>query len=1011
MGALIQLNQRRQTRGKLDDTVADTRTCASCSAEFLPRGPFGEQCPRCLFELGVKSGSAPAGAEVIPWEPRRLDLRPGQTVSHYRLVEKIGEGGMGVVWKAEDTVLGRPIAIKFLSGDAAVDETRRALFLEEAKSAALVADARIVHVHELGHEDNLDFIVMEYVEGKPLNKILDGSPLQPHKVAELGYQIAQALSKAHRRGLLHRDLKPANVLVNSDGDVKVVDFGLATLFDRSDTGRDSQLTKSIVADEPVDDRKLVGTLAYMSPEQARMEKLDTRSDVFSLGTVLYEMTTGKLPFVGATNKDVLRAVERARPTPVHELLATAPMELGRIIQKCLAPRRGNRYQSMEDLAVDLKRLGRELDIGSSPSYKDLAGELDVPRRRRWGRVVSVGLVSIAAALGAWRWFGPAASLDSRTVMIVPLEVRGSSAGGDYAGQAFAEGVAMHLARAGELTVLPLADGGLDGRALLERARRSGAGRVLTGALMHHGDGVQARLSLLDASRGTLLWGTESTDPDGDLPGMTSSLAKEVVEQLGTTLPRMYDYPTNLTGGPEMALSPLLGQTIGALRRGAGRSTALEPSRRLVEAFPDELDAHMIRAFALYSSTQSVEAIRAEVESTLAAMERIDPANPYSTFYRAQLHRLDWRNQEAIELFTEILERDDLTPAFRGYALRMRGLALKDVGAVVASLADMEESKRLDPTRAWTYQYLAQPLIRAGRPDEAVAAARHAIALAPDSTAALMNLRRVLGSLGRFEEAVDPTQRACEISVDRKLSACALYAVSLYRAGHAEKARAAAKEVLAMGAEEDPAAAYNLARYHALRGDSGQALRFLRRASDLGYDSEGDSPNEDPDFASLRGHPEFTEILGDFSRDRIAEARRAVELEPDSFKAWHDLGDAVGWGLGSWSEAVDLYEKSCALTTTQDPCAHYAYALYQVDRREEALKAARLASEREDEDWSTYHLACFYALAGDRDAAIDHLRRSLALGYWDGMILADPDLDALRGDPEFEALLATRTGRK
>ena len=272
----------------------------------------------------------------------------GQILSHYRLLEKIGEGGMGVVWKAQDTLLGRTVAIKVLPPNAARDEARRQLFLQEARLASSISDAHIVQIHDLGREGHLDFIVMEYVEGKPLSRIVHGRPLPPDKVVGLGLQVAQALSRAHRRGLLHRDLKPGNILVTPDGDVKVVDFGLATLLAPLDTSRSSEApTQSLPG--PGQEKSstegwprppLVGTLPYMSPEQARGEKLDARSDIFSLGTVLYEMATGQRPFSGAPSAELLREIQKARPRPPHELVSKLPLELDRMIQKALAPTKG-----------------------------------------------------------------------------------------------------------------------------------------------------------------------------------------------------------------------------------------------------------------------------------------------------------------------------------------------------------------------------------------------------------------------------------------------------------------------------------------------------------------------------------------------------------------------------------------------------------------------------------------------------------------------------------------------
>src|SRR5262245_11596559 len=288
---------------------------------------------------------------------RIVGAERGQMLSHYRLVEKIGEGGMGVVWKAEDNVLNRTVAIKVLPADLALDEKRRRMFLDEARLAASVAHGNIVQVHELGRDADLDFIVMEFVEGQPLSKILHGRPLPLDKVADWGMQVAQGLARAHRKGLIHRDLKPANILATPDGEVKIADFGLAVLFERRDStvaSHVSDLTETI----PEETRtRIAGTLPYMSPEQMRGERLDTRSDIFSFGTVLYEMTTGLRPFTGSTAAEVAQEILRTQPKPVHELVPQVPLELHRIIAKTLARRPEDRYQHLDDAAVDLRRLG------------------------------------------------------------------------------------------------------------------------------------------------------------------------------------------------------------------------------------------------------------------------------------------------------------------------------------------------------------------------------------------------------------------------------------------------------------------------------------------------------------------------------------------------------------------------------------------------------------------------------------------------------------------------------
>ncbi|MCZ6669601.1 MAG: serine/threonine-protein kinase, partial [Acidobacteria bacterium] len=372
-----------------------------------------------------------------------------QTLSHYRLIEKIGEGGMGIVWKAEDTILHRIVAIKVLPGNYARDEERRRMFLQEACLASSVSQAHIAQVHEFGHEGDVDFIVMEFVDGKPLRRILHGRPLPPDTVADLGLQIAQALSQAHRRGLLHRDLKPANILVTRDGDAKLVDFGLAILFASRDqqlspdapTGMAIQIPDTDFRTSP--SGSVAGTLPYMSPEQIRGEDLDSRTDIFSLGVILYEMTTGQRPFIGVNRRDLVDEILQARPRPVHDLVPKVPIDLDKIIQKAISGRPADRYQTMDDLAVDLKRLGRELESGSSPSYQELGKSVQLFTRQRIMRMALAGLLAAAAiGLGTWgtmRYL--AGRVDPRTILILPMQIRGQTEGADFRGIVFAEQIA------------------------------------------------------------------------------------------------------------------------------------------------------------------------------------------------------------------------------------------------------------------------------------------------------------------------------------------------------------------------------------------------------------------------------------------------------------------------------------------------------------------------------------------------------------------------------------------
>jgi serine/threonine protein kinase len=314
----------------------------------------------------------------------------GRTISHYEITEKLGEGGMGVVYKVRDSRLKRFVALKVLPPEKVTDAERKQRFVQEARSASALNHPNIVTVYDIDQADGVDFIAMEYVEGQTLGELIGRKGLKLNEALKVAIQIADALAKAHAAGIVHRDLKPGNVMVTADGRVKVLDFGLAKLAEAGPVDREASTVTAMPSTEL---GVVVGTASYMSPEQAEGKKVDARSDIFSFGSVLYEMLTGRRAFRRDTPALTLAAILHLEPTP---LPAEAPGDLTKVIGRCLRKDIARRYQHMDDVKLALEELKEESDSGK------LAGipptESKRPWRRLWAAAAAAMLLLAAAAV-------------------------------------------------------------------------------------------------------------------------------------------------------------------------------------------------------------------------------------------------------------------------------------------------------------------------------------------------------------------------------------------------------------------------------------------------------------------------------------------------------------------------------------------------------------------------------------------------------------------------------------
>ena len=340
----------------------------------------------------------------------------GQTISHYRIVEKLGVGGMGVVYKAEDTELGRFVALKFLPDDLAQDPQSLERFRREARAASALNHPNICTIHEIGKHDGQPFIVMEFLDGMTLKYRIAGKPMEIDEVLSVGIEIGDALDAAHAAGIIHRDIKPANIFITEHAHAKILDFGLAKLSARPGATADADAATIDSEANLTSPGSMLGTVAYMSPEQVRAKELDARTDLFSFGAVLYEMATGALPFRGESTGMVFESILNRTPVPPVRLNPDLPLELERIVKKCLEKDRNLRYQHASDIHTDLRRLKRDTEPGRMTTDAKAGGASDI--RKRWKVIAPSFVAVLALSVGGYFYLHRTSKLTDKDTIVL-----------------------------------------------------------------------------------------------------------------------------------------------------------------------------------------------------------------------------------------------------------------------------------------------------------------------------------------------------------------------------------------------------------------------------------------------------------------------------------------------------------------------------------------------------------------------------------------------------------------
>ncbi len=676
----------------------------------------------------------------------------------FKLVQPLGKGGMGRVFLAEDTALGRKVALKFLPSDLEQDETARERFLREAKAAAALDHPYICKIYEIGEVDGKAYIAMEFIEGTTLYEKIASGPLPLPQVLELGEELAEALEAAHKKQVVHRDIKSANIMVTPEGHVKILDFGLARMLamDALTASKIDTYSGRLTSHDSTP-----GTVIYMSPEQVRGEPIDGRTDIFSLGVVLYEMATANLPFQGATSGLIYDAILNLGPRPPSYHNPRVPPELERIILKTLEKDRENRYQNAKDLMVDLKRLkrdteGERTDRPAATSRKRM--------RRGWG--VLAAAASLLAALGillyrAGPGGSPTGAIDSLAVL--PFENTRSDPEIDYLSEAIAETLINRLSPLPQIRVMARSTAfryrGLDP---LEAGRQLKVGAVVTGRVVQQGDNLNVQAELVDVESGTQIWGEQYNRKLADIVTVQSDIAQNISQALRITL-----RADEVTSDSEAYRAYWKGRfhwnrrTNEDLKKAVGffeESLARDPAFAL--AHVGLADSYVLLGAQFYGADQDFPPAAAMAKARAAAQGalKLDPdlAEAYTTLaYISFLH--DWNWEAAEKDFLEAIERN---PRY-AVAHQWYSELLMVLGRHEEAVGQAREALELEPTSPILSRELGFRLYQARRYPEAVEELRRTLGLDSDFSLARIMLTDALWDGGRIEEALAEAERLDE----------------------------------------------------------------------------------------------------------------------------------------------------------------------------------------------------------------------------------------------------------
>jgi non-specific serine/threonine protein kinase len=810
----------------------------------------------------------------------------GKVIGHYRIESLIGVGGMGEVYLARDERLGRKAALKLLPNSLTTDETQLSRFKNEARTASALNHPNILTVYEIGAEGNLQFIATEFIEGVTLRAALASGKMSAHKALEIAEQVASALAAAHDAGVVHRDIKPENIMLRPDGYVKVLDFGIAKLTEQSRASEDHKVeTTALLQTRP---GLVLGTGHYMSPEQARGHKVDARSDIWSLGVVLYEMVGGSPPFRGDTPSDCIAAILTAEPAPLSSVSPDVPAKLESILQKALRKKSDERYQTIKEMLAELRNLKAKLEAESSLSQTKSTRDSNVSEVKRPKRALLVTLVTTVlatVAVACFFFFGArASSANEKSIAVLPFENLSEDKSNAYFADGIQDEILTRLSKIADLKVIS--------RTSTQRykkthqkpseiAKQLGVANLLEGSVQKTNDLVRVNVQLIRAANDSHLWAETFDRKLTDIFSVESDVAKAIADQLRAKLTGQEEevIAARPTNNPQAYDAYLRGLAY-TLKTGNSPANTLGAQKYLKEAV--QLDPKFALAWALLSyvdalgyltlSLQPTEALREETgqaaETALALQPNLGEAILAKGYYYYACLK---DNEAAVHYFEQarqFLPNSSQIPESLAYVARRRGQWEQ-------SEMFFNEAERLDPRNASLLTQHAQSYMLCRRFPEALRKFDQVLDVIPDDVDTLAQqagIAQAQGDLMRAGALLAPLNPSAD---DTGALEIQVYQAILER--HPAEMIARLQEVLAT---PDPALGYN----------NGELRFWLGWAQDVG---------------------------GDHAAARESWRQARIELEPflkeqpDNYELIGDLALIV-MGLGDKTAAFALAEQGMKL---------------------------------------------------------------------------------------------------